>query len=174
MPPTLIEAYEKKLGIEILSRVGNDRDVPDWYHSSKLRGEHQALPDAEKWLIKAKQGRPIPGVELRLAAETSNGFTELPWDGETIGELQVRSPWTASTYYRSEPTDEHFTPDGWLRTSDIATINAQGYMQIVDRAKALIRSGGESISSVALETALLKHPYVMGGCGCRCAQRKVG
>lgn len=127
---------------------------------SKLRGAHRSLSDAEKWRIKAKQGRPIPGVELRLAAETSNGFTELPWDGETIGELQVRSPWTANSYYKVEPTEEHFTTDKWLRTGDMATINADGYMQIVDRAKALIRSGGESISSIALETVLLKHPYV--------------
>ena len=128
---------------------------------SKLRSWHQHLSDAEKWRIKAKQGRPVPGVELRIVDETSNQRTELPWDGKTAGELQVQSPWTASAYYRSEPTDEHFTPDGWLRTGDIATIDAQGYMQIVDRAKALIRSGGESISSVALEAALLKHPYVM-------------
>jgi fatty-acyl-CoA synthase len=160
MPPTLIEAYEKKLGIEICHAWGMTEMSPTGTFS-KLRGAHQTLSDAEKWLIKAKQGRPVPGVELRLAAETSNGFAELPWDGETAGELQVRSPWTASSYYRIEPTDEHFTADGWLRTGDIATIDAHGYVQIVDRAKALIRSGGESISSVALETALLKHPYVL-------------
>ena len=131
---------------------------------SKLRGIHHRLPDADKWKIKAKQGRPVPGVELRLASVVTvpncTDFIELPWDGETIGELQVRSPWTANRYYKVESTAEHFTADGWLRTGDIATINAEGYVQIVDRAKALIRSGGESISSVALETALLKHPAV--------------
>ena len=104
------------------------------------------------------QGRPIPGVQIRLASEND---TELPWDGNTIGELQVRSPWTASSYYKNEPTPEHFTADRWLRTGDLATINAEGYIQIVDRAKALIRSGGESISTVALETVLLKHPQVI-------------
>ena len=160
MPPTLIEAYEKKLGIEICHAWGMTEMSPTGTFS-KLRGAHQTLSDAEKWLIKAKQGRPVPGVELRLAAETSNGFAELPWDGKMAGELQVRSPWTASSYYGVKTTDEHFTPDGWLRTGDIATIDAHGYVQIVDRAKALIRSGGESISSVALETALLKHPYVL-------------
>ena len=159
MPLPLIEAYEKELGVEICHAWGMTEMSPTGTFS-KLRGAHRSLSDAEKWRIKAKQGRPIPGVELRLAAETSNGFTELPWDGETIGELQVRSPWTANSYYKVEPTAEHFTTDKWLRTGDMATIDADGYMQIVDRAKALIRSGGESISSIALETVLLKHPYV--------------
>ena len=159
MPLSLIEAYEKELGIEICHAWGMTEMSPTGTFS-KLRGAHRSLSDAEKWRIKAKQGRPIPGVELRLAAETSNGFTELPWDGETIGELQVRSPWTANSYYKVEPTAEHFTTDKWLRTGDMATIDADGYMQIVDRAKALIRSGGESISSIALEAVLLKHPYV--------------
>ena len=159
MPLPLIEAYEKELGVEICHAWGMTEMSPTGTFS-KLRGAHRSLSDPEKWRIKAKQGRPIPGVELRLAAETSNGFKELPWDGETIGELQVRSPWTANSYYKVEPTAEHFTTDKWLRTGDMATIDADGYMQIVDRAKALIRSGGESISSIALETVLLKHPYV--------------
>ena len=160
MPPTLIEAYEKNLGVEVCHAWGMTEMSPTGTFS-KLRGAHQNVSDAEKWRIKAKQGRPIPGVELRLAAETSNGFAKLPWNGEVVGELQVRSPWTASRYYNIQPTTEHFTPDGWLRTGDVATIDVEGYMQIVDRAKALIRSGGESISSVALETSLLKHPSVL-------------
>ena len=160
MPPTLIEAYEKNLGVEICHAWGMTEMSPTGTFS-KLRRAHQNLSDAEKWQIKAKQGQPIPGVELRLVAETANGFTKLPWNGEEIGELQVRSPWTASRYYNIQPTTEHFTPDGWLRTGDVATIDGEGYVQIVDRAKALIRSGGESISSVALETALLKHPSVL-------------
>ena len=159
MPPTLIEVYEKNLGVEVCHAWGMTEMSPTGTFS-KLRGVHQNLSDAEKWRIKAKQGQPIPGVELRLAAETSNGFTKLPWNGEVIGELQVRSPWTASRYYNIQPTTEHFTADGWLRTGDVATIDVDGYVQIVDRAKALIRSGGESISSVALETSLLKHPSV--------------
>ena len=159
MPPSLIEAYEKELGVEICHAWGMTEMSPTGT-LSKLRAGHQNLPDTEKWRIKAKQGRPIPGVELRLAAETTDGFKELPWDGETIGELQVRSPWTANRYYKIEPTPEHFTTDRWLRTGDMATIDAEGYVQIVDRAKSIIRSGGESISSIALETALLKHPYV--------------
>ena len=159
IPPSLIEAYEKELGVEICHAWGMTEMSPTGT-LSKLRAVHQDLTDAEKWRIKAKQGRPIPGVELRLAAETADGFKTLPWDGKTVGELQVRSPWTANRYYKIELTTDHFTTDGWLRTGDMATIDVEGYVQIVDRAKALIRSGGESISSVALETALLKHPYV--------------
>ena len=160
MPPTLIEAYEKDLGVEVCHAWGMTEMSPTGTFS-KLRGTHQELSDVEKWHVKAKQGRPVPGVELRLTSGTPTDFTELPWDGETVGEIQVRSPWTASCYYKREPTVEHWTDDGWLRTGDLATVDADGYMQIVDRAKALIRSGGESISSTALETALLRHPQVL-------------
>ncbi len=159
MSPTLIEAYERDLGIEVCHAWGMTEMSPTGTFS-KLRSAHQDLSDAEKWRIKAKQGRPVPGVELRLTPGTPTDLTELPWDGETVGEVQVRSPWTARRYYKSEPTMEHFTADGWLRTGDLATIDAEGYMQIVDRAKALIRSGGESISSIALEMVLLQHPQV--------------
>ena len=160
MAPTLIEAYERDLDVEVCHAWGMTEMSPTGTFS-KLRSTHQGLSDVEKWQIKAKQGRPIPGVELRLTSGTSTDGTELPWDGETIGEVQVRSPWTARRYYKREPTTEYFTTDGWLRTGDLATIDPDGYMQIVDRAKALIRSGGESISSTALETALLRHPQVL-------------
>lgn len=160
MPPALIEAYEKDLGVEVCHAWGMTEMSPTGTFS-KLRSAHQELSDVEKWRVKAKQGRPVPGVELRLTSGTSTDLTELPWDGETVGEVQVRSPWTASCYYKREPTREHWTDDGWLRTGDLATIDADGYMQIVDRAKALIRSGGESISSIALETVLLGHPQVL-------------
>ena len=154
--PTFIEKYEKGLGIEVRHAWGMTEMSPTGTFCT-LRGAHRNLSDAEKYKIKAMQGRPISGVQIRLANEDG---TELAWDGETIGEVQVKSPWTASSYYKTEPTAEHFTADGWLRTGDLATINPEGYMQIVDRAKSLIRSGGESISPVALESMLLKHPDV--------------
>ncbi len=163
MPPALIEAYEKELGIEVCHAWGMTEMSPTGT-VSKLKGAHKNLSNTEKWKVKGKQGRPIPGVEIRLSDVGSNQVypgTELPWDGKTVGELQVRSPWTANRYFKNEPTSEHFTGDGWLRTGDIATINAEGYMQIVDRAKAVIRSGGESISSIALENALVAHPQVI-------------
>ena len=158
MPATLIEAYEKELGVEVRHAWGMTEMSPTGTLST-LRRAHQHLSDTEKWQVKAMQGSPVPGVEIRLVGESLRD--ELPWDGETVGELQVRSPWTARRYYKTEPTLEHFTADGWLRTGDIATINPEGYVQIVDRAKALIRSGGESISSIALETALMAHPQVL-------------
>ena len=148
MPPTLIEAYEKELGVEVRHAWGMTEMSPTGTFLHIGVGHIKTYLIQKKTKIKAMQGRPIPGVQIRLASEND---TELPWDGNTIGELQVRSPWTASSYYKNEPTPEHFTADGWLRTGDLATINAEGYIQIVDRAKALIRSGGESISTVALE-----------------------
>ncbi len=156
MPPTLIEAYEKKLGVEVRHAWGMTEMSPTGTFCT-LRKTHQNLSDDEKHKIKAMQGRPIPGVQMRLVSENE---TELPWDGRTIGEVQVKSPWTASSYYKNTPTPDHFAADGWLRTGDLATINAEGYMQIVDRAKAIIRSGGESISPVAIENVLLSHPHV--------------
>jgi fatty-acyl-CoA synthase len=89
-----------------------------------------------------------------------NDQGEAHWDGKTMGELHVRGAWTASSYFRAPETADRWTKDGWLRTGDIATIDQEGYMQIADRAKDLIKSGGEWISSVDLEAALMSHPDV--------------
>ncbi len=156
MPSTLIDAYEKELGVEVRQAWGMTEMSPTGTFST-LRREHLNLPDKQKSIIKSMQGRPIPGVQIRLASEYES---DLPWDGETIGEVQVRSPWTTDDYYGTESSQEHWTKDGWLRTGDLATINHEGYMHIVDRAKALIKSGGESISTVALEAVLGQHPLV--------------
>lgn len=156
MPSTLIDAYEKELGVEVRHAWGMTEMSPTGTFST-LRREHLNLPNKQKSRIKSMQGRPIPGVQIRLATEDEY---DLPWDGETIGEVQVRGIWTASDYYGTESSQEHFTKDGWLRTGDLATINREGYMHIVDRAKALIKSGGESISTSALEAVLIQHPSV--------------
>ncbi|MYB64752.1 long-chain fatty acid--CoA ligase, partial [Candidatus Poribacteria bacterium] len=156
MPSTLIDAYEKELGVEVRQAWGMTEMSPTGTFST-LRREHLHLPDKQKSRIKSMQGRPIPGVQIRLASEDEY---DLPWDGETIGEIQVRGIWTAGDYYGTESSQEHFTEDGWLRTGDLATINREGYMHIVDRAKALIKSGGESISTSALEAVLIQHPLV--------------
>ena len=156
MSSQLIHTFENDLGIEVRHAWGMTEMSPTGT-SSTLRKEHQHLSDEEKHNIKAKQGRPIPGVQIRLASEDEY---DLPWDGETTGELQVRSPWTTGRYYKSTVSPEHFTEDGWLRTGDIAAINHEGYVQIVDRAKALIKSGGETISTTALEAVLLQHHLV--------------
>jgi fatty-acyl-CoA synthase len=108
--------------------------------------------------VRLKQGLPVPGVELRLAA-VDTGATQ-PWDGKAVGEIQVRGPWVTSGYYRGVDPDR-FTADGWLRTGDVANVDPEGYVQIVDRTKDLVKSGGEWISSVELESAIMGHPKVL-------------
>jgi len=105
-----------------------------------------------------KQGLPLPGVELRLM-EVETG-TPVPWDGKSVGEVQVRGPWITASYYRGVDADR-FTADGWLRTGDVANVDQDGYIQIVDRTKDLVKSGGEWISSVELESAIMGHPKVL-------------
>jgi len=106
--------------------------------------------------VRAKQGLPLPLVELRVANEQGVA----PWDGKTLGEVQLRGPWVASSYYNLPEAADRWTEDGWFRTGDIGTIDSDGYMKISDRAKDLIKSGGEWISSVDLENALAAHPSV--------------
>ena len=108
--------------------------------------------------LKLKQGFPCPAVELRLAS-VENGQV-LPWDGKAVGEIQVRGPWITSSYFRGADPDR-FTADGWLRTGDVANIDPEGYVQIVDRTKDLVKSGGEWISSVELESCIMGHPKVL-------------
>ena len=157
MPISLIEVFEKELGIEVRHAWGMTEMSPTGTLCT-LRKAHEKHSDEKKLNIKAMQGRPIPGVQIRLM----NGTQDiLPWNGISVGELQVRSPWTVSSYYNTEPSLEHFTEDGWLRTGDLAIINSEGYVQIVDRMKSLIRSGGESISAVQLESCLSLHPQVI-------------
>jgi len=98
----------------------------------------------------------VPFVEVR--ARGDEGF--IPWDGESLGELEVRGPWVASSYYEAPEGDDKFTEDGWFKTGDIVTIDRFGFIKIADRSKDLIKSGGEWISSVELENALMAHPAV--------------
>lgn len=155
--PTHIETFEKDLGVEIRHAWGMTEMSPTGTFCN-LNRSHQSLPDNEQWNIKSMQGRPIPGVQIRIVDEND---VELPWDGDSIGEIQVRSHWTANAYYKNDKSHDELTSDGWLPTGDLATINPQGYMNIVDRTKSIIRSGGESISSVALEKSIISHPSVL-------------
>lgn len=157
MPRALIEAYEKELGVNVLHAWGMTEMSP-LGTVSKLQRRHRSLPDHEQWDIKAKQGYMVPGVEMRIVNESGD---VLPWDGVTMGEVQVRGPWIIKSYFKLDPTPEHFTADGWFRTGDVATISEDGYMDITDRTKDLVKSGGEWISTVALENALMAHPKVM-------------
>jgi fatty-acyl-CoA synthase len=115
-----------------------------------------AEPAEARLRQRAKQGRPAPFVEIR--ARNENGL--VPWDGQTMGELEVRGPWVAASYYNQTETDGRFTADGWFRTGDIVTIDDRATIAIQDRAKDLIKSGGEWISSVSLECALMGHPAI--------------
>jgi fatty-acyl-CoA synthase len=117
--------------------------------------------DAEDELaLRLTQGLPLAGVEARIVGPGTTD--ELPWDNEATGELQVRGPWIARDYYRLEGSaDSPSTKDGWLRTGDVAAITPEGYIRLVDRTKDLVKSGGEWISSVELENAIMAHPDVV-------------
>jgi len=117
-----------------------------------------AMKNTDLKAIRLKQGLPLAGVELRLADVDSG--TPVAWDGKSVGEIQVRGPWVTAGYYRGVDADR-FTADGWLRTGDVANVDSEGYAQIVDRTKDLVKSGGEWISSVELESAIMGHPKVL-------------
>ncbi|MGA3092025.1 MAG: long-chain fatty acid--CoA ligase [Terriglobales bacterium] len=124
--------------------------------TSQIKAHMQDWSEDAKCEIKAQQGIPVPFVERRVVNEDG----EVPWDGETMGEVQLRGPWVASSYYNLPAENDKWTEDGWFRTSDVATVDAEGYLRIVDRTKDLIKSGGEWISSVDLENALVAHPEI--------------
>ena len=126
---------------------------------STIRPQFEHLSTEEQYSIRAKQGIPAPGVDLRVA-DLATG-QEVPWDGKSYGEIQVRGPWIAAAYYHDDNPVGKFTEDGWFRTGDVATIDEDGYIQIVDRTKDLVKSGGEWISSIELEGLIMGHPKVL-------------
>jgi fatty-acyl-CoA synthase len=151
-PKALLEAYDA-LGIEILQIWGMTETSPV-AAASRPRRRHQGLSEAELRDVRAKTGTIFAGLEARICGVDG---AELPWDGETVGELECRGPWVAVDYHGGMPEKFH---DGWLRTGDMAVMEADGYFRIVDRSKDLVKSGGEWISSVELEGACLAHPAV--------------
>jgi fatty-acyl-CoA synthase len=116
------------------------------------------IPPEQELDKRLTQGIVVPGVELRIADPVSN--EELPWDGVAFGEIQVKGPWIAKGYH-NDADPEKMTPDGWFRTGDVAKIDPDGHIIIVDRTKDVIKSGGEWISSVDLENAIMGHPKVL-------------
>jgi fatty-acyl-CoA synthase len=124
--------------------------------ASNLKSSMADWPESRQYEARARQGRPSPFTEVRAMV----GDQPAPWDGTTPGELQVRGPWVAASYYNLPQESDKWTSDGWLRTGDVANIDAEGYIKIVDRTKDLIKSGGEWISSVDLESAIVAHPDV--------------
>ena len=157
VPRTLIEKFEKNFGVTVTHAWGMTEMTP-LGTLSKLKSYLLDAPEDVRFAYRAKQGLAIPGVEVKAVDESGR---EVPSDGKTMGELWVRGPWIAGSYYHDESLSAAFTPDGWFRTGDVVTIDPEGYVEIADRIKDLVKSGGEWISSVALESALMGHPKVL-------------
>jgi fatty-acyl-CoA synthase len=152
VPQALIEAFQERYGVEILQAWGMTETSPVAAVAHPPKGIDLNDPDAIGWRVRA--GRALPGVELRIVGDDG----PVPWDDEAMGELEVRGPWITGAYYRDATSDKF--DDGWLRTGDIGTIDARGYVRITDRSKDVIKSGGEWISSVELENHIMAHPSV--------------
>jgi fatty-acyl-CoA synthase len=155
-PRFLINDFKERYGIKILSSWGMTELSP-MGSTAVMTSQLEQASQNEQLDHAIKQGFPTPFVEIR--GRNENGL--IPWDGATMGELEVRGPWVASSYYGEEQGKEKFTPDGWLKTGDIVAINEDGCIEIKDRSKDVIKSGGEWISSIALENTLMGHPAVL-------------
>jgi fatty-acyl-CoA synthase len=148
-----MEAFRDRFGIRLLQAWGMTETSPIAASSVPPKGVDPDSDEGMGW--RALTGRVIPGCEVRIVDDDG---TVLPWDGEAVGEIQIRGPWITASYY-GDPSPEKFD-DGWLRTGDIASVSPNGYLRITDRSKDVIKSGGEWISSVELEGLLMAHPAV--------------
>jgi 3-(methylthio)propionyl---CoA ligase len=158
-PPAMMDAFRDKYGVEVLHAWGMTEMSPVGTVCT-LKNKHLELPPEEQMKIRLKQGRAVFGVDMRIVGDDGS---ELPWDGKTYGDLQVRGPWIVSDYYHGEGGSP--LVEGWFPTGDVATIDADGYMQITDRSKDVIKSGGEWISSIDIENIAMAHPAVqMAAC----------
>jgi acyl-CoA synthetase (AMP-forming)/AMP-acid ligase II len=155
-PEALIRAFQDRHGLHIHQGWGMTETSPIG-SVSKVPSDIADAPSDVQFAYRAKAGLPLPFVEIR--ARRDDGELAA-WDGETMGELEVRGPWVSSAYYDAPEAADRFTADGWFKTGDIVSIDARGCITIQDRSKDLVKSGGEWISSVALEGALLSHPDV--------------
>ena len=152
VPLSLMQQFEERHNMRIVQAWGMTETSP---LGSVARPPHGATEE-EHWRLRATAGRPSGLVEARLIRD---GGEEVPWDGASTGELEVRGPWVVREYYKDDESEAKFN-DGWLRTGDIAAIDERGYIMISDRAKDVIKSGGEWISSVNLEIEIMAHPKV--------------
>lgn len=154
-PQAVIDEFRDRHGVETHHAWGMTETSPLGTFNAPKPGQEQ-LPPAAARALRAKQGRSVFGVEMRIVGDDGH---ELPRDGRTFGSLQVRGPFVASGYFRMERSEAH-TVNGWFDTGDVATIDPDGYMQITDRTKDVIKSGGEWISSIELENHAVGHPAV--------------
>lgn len=151
VPRSLMERFQARYGVRITQAWGMTETSP----MAAIAHPPKGAPAEEEMDWRAKTGRLVPGVELRLM----HGGREMPWDGASVGEIEVRGPWVTAAYY-GDAAAEKFD-DGWLRTGDVGTVDEKGFIQLTDRSKDVIKSGGEWISSVELETKIMNHPDVL-------------
>ena len=158
-PPAMIESFNRDYNVEVLHAWGMTEMSPLGTVCA-LKNKHAALSDADKTSIRLKQGRAVFGVDMKILGDTGQ---TLPWDGKTYGDLYVKGPWVVRGYYREEGGSP--LVNGWFPTGDVGTIDADGYLQITDRSKDVIKSGGEWISSIEIENIAVAHPAVaMAAC----------
>jgi fatty-acyl-CoA synthase len=152
VPHALIEKFADRFGVKIYQGWGMTETSP----LAALARAPKGTPPEEEIEWRAKTGRIVAGVEVRI---TDDGGNALPWDGSSVGEIEIRGPWITAGYYRDDAPEKFH--DGWLRTGDVGSIDPKGFIQISDRAKDVIKSGGEWISSVEVENTLMGHPDVV-------------
>ena len=158
-PPAMMKKFEEQYGVHVLHAWGMTEMSPVGTVAA-LKSKHTGASQEEQFAIQAKQGRSVFGVDMKIIDPDGK---ELPWDGKTSGELLVRGPWVVSTYFKGEGGDP--LVDGWFPTGDVATIDEDGYMQITDRSKDVIKSGGEWIGSIDIENIAMANPKVaMAAC----------
>jgi fatty-acyl-CoA synthase len=158
-PPAMMLAFQEKYGVHVLHAWGMTEMSPLGTVCT-LKPQHLALDAAGQRAVQAKQGRVVFGVDMKIVDEVGE---ELPWDGKHSGELLVRGPWIIGTYFKGEggdPTVKDAAGHRWFPTGDVSLIDAAGFMQITDRSKDVIKSGGEWISSIDLENIAMAHPAV--------------
>jgi fatty-acyl-CoA synthase len=154
LPRQFVEGFATKYGVPFKLLWGMTETAPVATIMA-MDGGLDALPDDEKFELLSRHGMPLPGVDVRIVDDQG---CELPWDGQTMGELQVRGLWVIDGYWQIESAASF--ADGWFRTGDVATIDQHGFIQITDRTKDLVKSGGEWISTVDLENVIMGHPKV--------------
>ncbi len=162
-PPAMITAFNDQYGVEVLHAWGMTEMSPLGTLCT-LKNKHLTLSEEDKMTVRLKQGRAIYGVDMKIV---NGDGAELPWDGKTYGDLLVKGPWVLREYFQGVGDAGSVKPlvDGWFPTGDVATIDADGYMQITDRSKDVIKSGGEWISSIDIENIAVAHPGVaMAAC----------
>jgi fatty-acyl-CoA synthase len=153
-PETLFRRFDT-FGVRVIQPWGMTETTPIATVCT-LKPHMESWSENDKYERRAKQGLPSPFIEIRATGERG----DVPWDGQTQGELEVRGPWVATSYYKQPDACDQWSDEGWFRTGDVVTIDPEGYVKITDRTKDLIKSGGEWISSVDMENALVAHPSV--------------